>query len=74
MSTTNGTFVEEVEDVLANDSHGIVLARHRFQRDGQPREYRTVHVYTIRDGKLAECFEHPRDQNAFDDAWGPAQK
>jgi uncharacterized protein len=74
MATTNGTFAEEVEDVLANDYHGIVLARHRFQRDGQPREYRTVHVYTIRDGKLAECFEHPRDQNAFDDAWGPAQK
>src|SRR5438477_11181796 len=73
MTTTNGTFQEEVEDVLANDSHGVVLARHRFTRDGQPREYRTVHVYTIRDSKFAECFEHPRDQNGFDDAWGPGE-
>src|SRR5262249_43773182 len=73
MAATNGTFREDVEDVLANDNHGIVLARHWFTRDGQSREYRTVHVYTIRDGKLAECFEHPRDQNAFDEAWGTAR-
>ena len=35
MTTTGGTFQEEVEYVLANDQHGIVLARHRFTRDGQ---------------------------------------
>jgi hypothetical protein len=40
-------------------------------RDGQQQEYRTVHVYEIRDGKLAACWEHPRDQSAFDAAWGP---
>jgi uncharacterized protein len=73
MATTNGSFQEEVEDVLANDQHGVVIARHRFTRDGQSRDYRTVHVYTIRDGKLAECFEHPRDQGAFDEAWGSAR-
>ena len=71
MATTSGTFQEDVEDVLANDRHGIVLARHRFTRDGQQQEYRTVHVYEIRDGKLAACWEHPRDQAAFDAAWGP---
>ena len=71
MTMTNGTFQEDVEDVLANDRHGIVLARHRFIRGGQQKEYRTVHVYEIRDGKLATCWEHPRDQAAFDAAWGP---
>jgi ketosteroid isomerase-like protein len=71
MAATSGTFQEDVEDVLANDRHGIVLARHRFTRDGQQQEYRTVHVYEIRDGKLAACWEHPRDQAAFDAAWGP---
>lgn len=49
MATTSSTFQEDVEDVLANDHHGIVLARHRFTRDGQLQEYRTVHVYEIRD-------------------------
>jgi ketosteroid isomerase-like protein len=71
MSATGGTFQEDVEDVLANDRHGIVLARHRFTRDGQQQEYRTVHVCEIRDGKLVACWEHPRDQAAFDAAWGP---
>jgi len=70
MATTSGTFQEDVEDVLGNDRHAIVLARHRFTRDGQ-QEYRTVHVYEIHDGKLAACWEHPRDQAAFDAAWGP---
>ena len=34
MTLTGGTFDEEVEDVLANDSYGVVLARHRFTREG----------------------------------------
>jgi ketosteroid isomerase-like protein len=73
MTITGSTFREIVEDVLANDLHAVVLARHRFTRDGAPRSYRTAHVYEIRDGKLARCFEQPRDQAAFDEAWGPHQ-
>ena len=70
MSLSQGTFREEVEDVLANDRHAIVLARHTFVREGSTKEYRTAHVYEIRDGKLARCFEQPRDYTAFHDAWG----
>ena len=70
MSITGGTFHEEVEDVLANDDHAVVLARHRFTRDNSLKDYRTAHVYEIRDGKLAQCFEQPRDPASFDDAWG----
>jgi len=71
MATTRGTFQEDVENVLANDQHGIVLARRRIHTRWQQHEYRTVHVYEIRDGKLASCWEHPRGQAAFDAAWGP---
>jgi ketosteroid isomerase-like protein len=70
MSLTAGTFREDVIDVLANDQHAVVLARHYFTRDGSPKDYQTVHVYHVRDGKLAECFEHPRDPAQFHDAWG----
>jgi ketosteroid isomerase-like protein len=70
MEVTAGSFREEVEDVLANDDHAVVLARHRFTRDGQSREYRTAHVYKVRDGKLATCWEQPQDLFVFDDAWG----
>ena len=73
MSITGGTFNEEVEDVLANDHFAVVLARHRFTRDGSSKDYRTAHVYEIAEGKLARCFEQPRDADGFDEAWGPAQ-
>jgi ketosteroid isomerase-like protein len=69
MEGTGGTFREDVEDVLANDQHAVVLARHHFIRGGQQREYRTAHVYKVRDGKLAECWEQPRDPQAFETAW-----
>jgi len=69
MEGTNGTFHEEVEDVLANDAHAVVLARHEFTRNGRRHEYRTAHVYQLRDGKLAACWEQPRDLNVFDQAW-----
>jgi hypothetical protein len=55
--------------VLANDHHAVVLACHSFTRDGESKDYRTAHVYEIRDGQLAESSEHPRDQAIFDDAW-----
>jgi uncharacterized protein len=71
MEATGGSFREEVEDVLANDQHAVVLARHSFTREGEWRDYRTAHVYQVRDSRLAECWEYPRDQAAFDDAWGP---
>jgi uncharacterized protein len=67
---TGGTFQEEVEDVLVNDQHACVLALHRFTRAGHGKEYRTAHVYRISNGKLAECWEQPRDPAAFEDAWG----
>jgi ketosteroid isomerase-like protein len=73
MVLSNGTFHEDVEDVLANDRHAVVLARHRFTRDGSPKDYRTAHVYEVRDGRLARCFEQPRDPTVFHDAWGSSQ-
>jgi uncharacterized protein len=73
MAITGGTFREDVEDVLANDQHAVVLARHRFTRDGVSRDYRTAHVYEVVGGKLAHCFEQPRDPASFDEAWGPAR-
>jgi uncharacterized protein len=73
MEVTGGSFREEVEDVLANDYHAVVLARHQFTREGQPREYRTAHVYEIHDGQLAQCWEQPQDLSAFDEAWGVVQ-
>jgi ketosteroid isomerase-like protein len=73
MTITSGTFREDVEDVMANDEHAVVRARHRFRRGARFKDYRTAHLYTMRGGKLARCIEQPRDQDAFDEAWGPEQ-
>jgi ketosteroid isomerase-like protein len=74
MAITDGTFHEEVEEVLASDQYAVVLARHRFTRNSASRDYRTAHVYEIRGGsKLAQCFEQPRDSSSFHDAWGSSQ-
>ena len=72
MTITAGKFQEVVEDVLANDHHAVVLARHSFTREGAAYEYRTAHVYDVQDGKLARCYEQPRDPVAFENAWGVA--
>jgi ketosteroid isomerase-like protein len=73
MAISGGTFREDIEDVLANDRHAVVLARHSFTRAGVSKDYRTAHVYEVRDGKLATCFEQPRDPAAFHDAWGSSE-
>ena len=73
MEITGGTFQEEVEDVLANDHHAVVLARHRFTRGGKSMDYRTAHVYDVHDGKLQHCYEQPRDPASFHKAWGSSE-
>ena len=73
LELSGGSFEEEVEDVLANDAHAVVLAFHQVTRHGATKEYRTAHVYEVRNGKLAQCWEQPRDMAAFEDAWGLRQ-
>jgi len=69
MALSAGTFREEILDVVANDEHGVVLLVHRLERDGCPIEYRTAHLWGIRDGTFNACREHPGDERAFDEAW-----
>ena len=69
MELSGGTFREELTDALANDRHGIALARHSLERSGKKYEYHTVHVWRIKDGKFTEFFEHPGDTIAFEEAW-----
>ena len=58
---TCGSLRQEIDEVLANDRHAVVLVFRRFTRDGVPKGYASAHVYLIRHGKLAQCWEQPRD-------------
>ena len=67
---TDGTFGEEVLDVVANDEHGVVLLVTHFDRAGQHYEYQTAHLVEYRDGKVARWTEHPGSMREFEAAWG----
>jgi ketosteroid isomerase-like protein len=69
MELTSGTFRETVLDIVAHDRHGIVLVEHEFERRNRRYKYRSAHVYSIREGKLAEFREYPEDLYVFDEAW-----
>jgi ketosteroid isomerase-like protein len=59
----------EVHDVLSGESHGAVLAREQWTRDGKTLEVRRVLVYHVREGKLSECWLYDEDQRAVDEFW-----
>ena len=48
---------------------GVVYAHHAFDANGEKREYRTMHLYEIRDGKLASFREVPVEMDVFQSAW-----
>ena len=64
---TGGTFRAELHDVLANDEHGVSLAKVRAERGGKTLEDNAVLVFHIRDGKTSEVWLHPGDVYAGDE-------
>jgi ketosteroid isomerase-like protein len=69
MTVSAGTFAEEVVDVVANDSHGVLLLVHRFRRGDTDVEYRTNHVVELKDGLISRWQEWPGDLGTFAAAW-----
>lgn len=65
----DGTFEIMVEDVLANDRHGVVIASGRATRRGREYEWRGHGLYRFDEGKIAECWLLPEDQLLFDEIW-----
>jgi uncharacterized protein len=51
----------EIRDVLASDTHAVILARERFERDGRILELNRVLLYHVRDAKLAERWIYDED-------------
>ena len=66
---TQGAFREDIIDLVANDDHGVLLLEHFVTHDGKTADYRTNHVVTLRDGKIASWREWPGDLAKFDQAW-----
>jgi ketosteroid isomerase-like protein len=66
---SGGKYKLEVHDVLASDRHGVALCSVKFERGGQPVEYRSAQVWRIENGKPVAWYEYLRDGYQFDAIW-----
>ena len=63
---TGGTFRLNIHDVLANDTHGVVLVTAYAERDGQPLAAREANIWHLKDGKATEFWVFPEDTAELD--------
>lgn len=56
----------EIAAVMAGETRGAVIARERLGSGDSAFEAERVLVYTVADGKLAECWVYDGDQPAID--------
>jgi ketosteroid isomerase-like protein len=65
----HATFRIAVRDVIADDGRAVIFARGTVQRGGRTLDWKTVNVFLIAAGRIAECWVLPYDQYRFDDIW-----
>jgi hypothetical protein len=70
MEVTGGTFRLEIHDILANDSHGIVLVTMHGERNGRVVSLREVNIWHLEDGKALEFWAFPEDSYQMDQFFG----
>jgi uncharacterized protein len=69
MGLTEGSFVIEPHDFASSDDHVVGIYDITATRDGREYSYHHVNVYHVRDGKIAEVWQHPGDSAAWNDFW-----
>jgi ketosteroid isomerase-like protein len=67
MRKSGGSAQIEVEDIVANDRHAIVLQTGRATIDGKETALKEVLVHTIVDGRVVDMWEYQFDLYAFDE-------
>jgi hypothetical protein len=65
----HGTIRIEVHGVLADAQRAVILAGAQLEDDGASPSWSTVVVFRLAEGRIAECWVLPYDQDAFDDVW-----
>jgi ketosteroid isomerase-like protein len=56
-----------IRDVLAGDLFGLIVAVEEFEYQGRPVRLERLLRYTVREGKLSECWIHDADQALIDE-------
>jgi hypothetical protein len=73
LAMSGGTISIGVEDIVANDRHGLVVASASARLRGRWETWRTQNLYRFRDWKIAECWVVPDDPREFDRIWAEAE-
>jgi uncharacterized protein len=58
-----------IRDVLAGEHFGLIVALEQFQRNGTSVEIERLFRFSVRDGKLAQCWVYDEDQRLVDEHW-----
>lgn len=56
-----------IRDVLAGEVFGLIVAVEEFEHQGRHIQVERLLRYTVRDGKLSECWIHDEDQTLIDE-------
>jgi uncharacterized protein len=64
---TGGTFRAELHDVVASDEHVVGLHTATGERQGRRLSEHQALVFHLRNGKVAEAWEHSEDSRRVDD-------
>jgi len=70
MEATGGTFRLDIHDVLANDTHGVVLVTARATRDGHEVSVREANIWHLADGQATEFWDFAEDNGELDRLFG----
>lgn len=65
----DATFRIEVRGVLADGERTVILAGGEVERGGETFAWGTVGIFRIAEGRIAECWVVPHDQDLFDEIW-----
>jgi ketosteroid isomerase-like protein len=56
-----------IRDVLAGEVFGLIVAMEEFEHRGRPVQLERLLRYTVKDGRLSECWIHDQDQTLIDE-------
>jgi hypothetical protein len=63
------TFRMQPREALVGEGYVAVITDGRAVIEGKAREWRTVGLYRVEDGRISACWLLPLDAEAFDSIW-----
>lgn len=56
-----------IRDVLSGEQHGVIIVTEQFEREGKTVVLERLLRYSVREGKISECWVYDEDQRLVDD-------